>query len=414
MRGVGATLAFGDNIEVSVLGSLRRRDGNLSVNEIATVIDDGAEISSLLEDGFHRTPNEIEDRNAISLLNIGASIKYKADNWHLAANTLYNKLNIPLLRNSRPYNQFFFNGDKLFNASLDYGYVYQNFNFFGETAMSDNGAVATVNGLLIGLDTKIDLAFLYRNYPKNFHSLNANAFGETSGVRNESGLYIGAVFKPTRQWQLAAYFDNYKHPWLRFGADAPSKGFDYRVRLTYTRKRKMRIYLDIKDEFKEINARNNETPFDFLVTGRLFQVQLHIANKVSKSLELRNRVFYGFFNDGSGTKQDGFLLFQDVIYKPMTFPLHFSARFAIFNTDGYNVRFYNYENDLLYSFSIPAYYNKGTRFYLNLRYKGIRNMTIEARYAQTYWSNQDVIGSGLERIDGQVRSEVKAQIKYSF
>ncbi len=41
-------------------------------------------------------------------------------------------------------------------------------------------------------------------------------------------------------------------------------------------------------------------------------------------------------------------------------------------------------------------------------------MTIEARFAQLYWSDQDQIGSGLEVINGPVRTELSAQIKYQF
>ena len=46
--------------------------------------------------------------------------------------------------------------------------------------------------------------------------------------------------------------------------------------------------------------------------------------------------------------------------------------------------------------------------------KGVRNMTIEARFAQLYWSDQETIGSGLEEINGPVRTELGAQIKYQF
>jgi hypothetical protein len=41
-------------------------------------------------------------------------------------------------------------------------------------------------------------------------------------------------------------------------------------------------------------------------------------------------------------------------------------------------------------------------------------MTIEGRIAQTYFSNQDSFGSGLDEIFGNKRTEVKVQIRYSF
>jgi hypothetical protein len=36
----------------------------------------------------------------------------------------------------------------------------------------------------------------------------------------------------------------------------------------------------------------------------------------------------------------------------------------MFNTDDWDTRIYTYENDLLYSYSIPALYGRGSRNYL--------------------------------------------------
>ena len=113
-------------------------------------------------------------------------------------------------------------------------------------------------------------------------------------------------------------------------------------------------------------------------------------------------------------RQSGFAIYQDLLYHPIGFPLSFTSRIALFDTDGYQVRFYNFENGLLYNFRIPAYYNQGSRFYLNIRYKGIRNMTIEARYARLFWANADTIGSGLESTGLPTRTELAAQIKVKF
>ena len=86
----------------------------------------------------------------------------------------------------------------------------------------------------------------------------------------------------------------------------------------------------------------------------------------------------------------------------------------MFDTESFNVRFYSYENDLLYAFSIPAYYHQGTRWYLHLRYKGIRKLMLEGRISRTFWSNQETFGSGLERIDQPQRTQISAQLRYDF
>jgi Helix-hairpin-helix motif len=413
-RGAATTLGFGKHLELTVLASYRGRDGNLIdpsliANELVFFSFTAFNLS-----GLHRTEAEIEDKNALMDFTTGASLKYQKRNWHIALNGLHTKLNKTLQTRSLPYNKYYFNGDRLSNLSVDYSWVYQNFNLFGETAMSDNGSVATINGLLVGLDRKVDLSILHRYFPKDYQALNPNPFAESGGARNENGLYMGVVFNPNRHWQFGGYFDIYQHPWLRFNADAPSKGYEYRARITYFIKRKLTIYAEIRTEIKEINQSVEINKIDNLVTSQLLQTKFSISYKVTKSLELRNRIHYGAFNDGTNRSAKGYMVYQDIIYKPMRFPLSFTARYAIFDTDSYGIRFYSYENDVLYSYSIPSFYGRGTRFYINLRYRGIRNVVLEARFAQTYFSDRNFIGSGNDQIFGNTRTEIKVQAKFNF
>ena len=170
----------------------------------------------------------------------------------------------------------------------------------------------------------------------------------------------------------------------------------------------------VREEVKERNAPFNDSALNFLIPFRLFQTRLHFGYQLSKDLELRSRIDYGFaFNEIEGY-QKGFVVLQDLLYRPAGSPWSFTTRFALFDTDGYDIRFYHYENALLYNFSIPAYYNKGSRFYFNLRYRPFKGLTLEGRIAQTYWSNRNTIGSGLEEINGPVRTQVSAQVKYQF
>ena len=414
LRGAATTLRF-DRLDLSLFGSSKSSDGNLV--ETDTLLEENdlvREFTSLRVDGLHRTPGEIADENTVRQFTTGGSLKYRGDNWHIAANALYNEFDGSLSSTVRPYNQFYFRGQSLLNVGFDYSILWQNLNFFGETAMSDNGSIATLNGLLISLDRNADLSILHRYFPKDYQALNANPFAETSNARNETGIYLGLELRPARNWILSGFFDAWKHPWIRFNADAPYNGNEYRVRLTHYKKRRYRVYLEVREENKFINSSGDGQPLNDVVPTTRFQTRLHLSNQVTKALELRSRIDFGYFKSEAKGTQRGFVALQDILFKPIDFPLHFTTRFAIFDTDGFDIRFYHFENDLLYTFSIPAYYNKGTRFYLNLRYRGIRNLTIEGRFAQTFWQNRDSFGSGLEEINGPSRSQVGAQIKWQF
>ncbi len=420
LRGAGVTLNLTPNIQTTVFGSMMQRDGNLNLSDTTDVDLDEIGITSLQASGFHRSPNEIADENAVNHLTTGISVKYRTDTWHIAANGLYNKFDRELSRRIYPYNQFYFSGDQLINGSIDYSFVFKNFNIFGEMGISDNGGKAITTGALIGLDRKIDFAILYRNFAKDYQSLYANPISESNGARNESGLYLGVEVNPSLNWKIAGYFDMYKHPWLRFGIDGPSSGYDVRGRVTYKVKRKMEAYIQVKNEIKQVNAPSNQTKIDYLVDNQLFQIRFDISNKLTKRVRMRSRADWGFRKDGANTYK-GYVLLQDISYKPADFPVSGTARIAIFKTDGFPIAFYHYENDLLNSFSIPAYFGNGMRSYLNLRWRVRKGLVLEGRYAYTFKRDLTALDNFIQNVieqfddfDVSTRSDMKFQVKWTF
>jgi len=114
------------------------------------------------------------------------------------------------------------------------------------------------------------------------------------------------------------------------------------------------------------------------------------------------------------TNDNGYLIYQDVIYKPDKLPLALAIRYSIFDTDSWDSRIYAYENDVLYGFSIPAFYSKGMRSYLNLKYSIAKNVDFWFKYAITRYFDKDTIGTGLTEIQGNTKSEVKVQFRFKF
>ncbi len=419
MRGAGVTLGLNDNLDLTLFGSYRNRDANLleTVDVGGDVIIDediAIQFSSIQESGLHRTVNEIADENALRQTSLGGSLRYKKDNFHIAVNALYNRFDKELLRAPQPYNRFFFNGDRLLNLSADYSYIYRNFNFFGETAISDNGGLATLNGLLIGLDRKVNFSILQRHFEPQYQNLDARAFGETSSTNNETGVYLGFQINPNRNWVFQAYYDMWKHPYLRFRVDAPSVGHEYLLKITYKQKRKMETYAQFRFERKQQNAPDPEAPIDYLIERDLIRLRLHLTYHVNKVITLKSRAEFSYLNDNFNPNSRGYLVYQDLIYKPKGIPFSLNTRYALYDTDNFDTRIFAYENSLLNEFINPSYYNQGSRFYLNFRYTGVRNLSLELRYARTFWERPETIGTGLEEINGDVRSEIKAQVKYKF
>ncbi|MCB0666883.1 MAG: helix-hairpin-helix domain-containing protein [Saprospiraceae bacterium] len=411
LRGVATTFNL-NPISITVFASRRKQDGNVLVDS-----SDGPEsiqsFSSLQISGLHRTTNEIEDKRAIQHQVIGTRLHFKKRSVAIGLNALNNHFDQPFERNLLPYNRFYFRGSSLSNASLDYGYRFRNFNFFGEIAASDNGAIGQTHGLLMGLSRYVDLALLYRNLAPRYQALQATPFIESSQANNEKGIYVGSEIKINPSFWISVYADYWSHPWLRFNADAPSNGKEHFIRLTYYKKRRLEAYLQIRSESKAINFRTDVDHVNRIGLRDRKNIRFHLSQKVHQNLELRNRIEFSKVDLAGGPESNGFLIYQDIIYKSIKLPLSFTTRLCYFDTDDYSSRIYAYENDILYSFSIPAFFNEGLRYYLNLRYR-FRNFTLEARMEQTRYRNQETISSGGEEITGNKRTRIKLQCRFAF
>ncbi len=416
LRGAAATVRPMDHLTVTVLASSNKRDANLLSD---TIYDDEGNpiildnISSLQTSNLHRTESEIADENAIDLNQVGVAVAYDKTKYHIAVNGLYSKLGAPLNRNPDLYNQYYFNGDQLINTSIDYGAWIGGVHVFGETAMSDNGAISTLNGLLAGLDRHITAAIVFRSYARDYQALTPNAFGESSLANNETGLYTGIEITPSPKWKIQVYQDIWRHPWLKFNTDAPSTGSEYYGRVTYTQKRRLEIYIQYLSKRNGINYRPVGDAIAEVIEQHRSNVRLHMNNMLTRDIQLRSRLEWTFYKTIE-EDQHGFMIYQDVIYSPIASPWTLSARVALFDTDAYDTRAYTFENDLIYYYTIPAFSGRGSRYYLNVRYKGVRNLTLEGKFAQTRYLDVDSIGSGNDEIAGNIRSEIRFQMIYRF
>ncbi len=416
LRGAGVSVRPMDYVTVTVFGSQNRRDGNLIIDTLREgdeILDIRSDISSLQTSGLHRTTSEIEDEGAIHLRQGGVSIMYNRRRTHLGINALHSRLSAPLHRRPDLYNRYYFNGDQLTNASADYGLWLGGLHFFGETAVSDNGAIATVNGLLAGLDRHVLAAILFRSFDRDYQALTPNVFGEGSLANNERGLYTGLEITPSGKWKIQLYHDIWSHPWLRFNIDSPTEGQEYFARVTYTVKRRLEVYAQYRTKRNSRNFRPAGQAIAEVVDQTRSQARLHINNMLDKSVQLRSRLEWTMYSLSS-ERQQGFMIYQDIIYKPVASPWTFSGRITLFDTDGYETRVYTFENDLIYYYAIPAFSDQGSRWYLNVRYKGIRNMTAEIKVAQTRWLDALTVGSGNDLIQGNRRMEVRGQVIYRF
>jgi hypothetical protein len=414
MRGGGVAFQFG-KIEATAFYSYNNVDANIDLTDTLSSDNTVLSITSVQQTGLHRTFNEIEDKDAIVQQQIGGHLAYKTRKLNIGLTGINSDLNTEFNPTLQTYSQFRNSDNNQTKIGADYNWIFKNFNFFGEFSKGIDAGYAYVSGALITLDPRLSLAVLYRDYQRDFQPIASAGIGEGSVNENEKGLYMGIVIKPAKKFTLTAYYDQFTFPWLKFGINAPSKGYQYLAQLTYKPSKKMEMYVRVRERDKQENtAVDLQEGIDYLVHEKQTNYRYNYSFKVSESIKLKGRIELVNYNKEESPSEAGYLIYQDVVFKAKNSPISFSFRYGIFDTESFNSRIYAYENDVLYAFSIPAYSNRGTRTYLTMRYRVMRGIDVWLRYALTYYDNLDVISSGLEEIQGNHKQEIKAQVRFKF
>lgn len=412
LRGGGVELNLSKNITLMTFVSLNRNDGNAIIPDS---IDNDLEevISSLQMTGLHRTQSEIDDKDHVRQFTTGGAIKYRANKLSIGLNTVYDRLNRSLEPADRLYNRYYFKGREAMISSVDYSYFFRNVAFFGETAINPAKAVATVNGALVGLHSKVSLALLFRHLPKEYYTLHGRVFADNSQATNETGIYIGTSIKPTARLQINAYADFYKHSWPTFLAPGPSDGSSYLLKISYQKRKHWDSYIQFRYQAEQIAGVSSDA-LPPLFTREKTDIRLHFTRNIHSLMTWSSRFETSWLQLPGSKSEQGYLMYQELWAKPAGLSLSGFIRFGLFKTDSYQSRIYTYEHYLAYDSRNVAFNGNGMRFVTGARYKMWNGITLEASYNLTKYNNQDEIGSGNDLISGNVRSEIRAQIRYGI
>ncbi|MBV5282992.1 MAG: helix-hairpin-helix domain-containing protein [Paludibacter sp.] len=402
-RGVGATVRLG-KFDVSAFYSNKMIDAD-TVN---------GSFSSRYTTGLHRTIAEMSKKHTVNQQVIGGNVTFTYSKIQLgftAINSLFDNRLQPV---RATYNYFYFAGKQQTTAGLHYRMRWQKLNVFGETAMTDNGALATINGFSFIPLSQVNLVVMHRYYSPEYDTFYASAFAETSRINNESGFYLGAEIRPYKKWKISVYADSYRFPWAKYGIDVPSVGADYLLQADYAAKRNISMFWRFKYEGKQGNVPQTESALP--VVAPIQKLSL----KYSLSYSFGNFSFKNVLEGNLVRKADapwtyGAIASQDVSYDFKTFPLKVDFRYQFFDALKYENRVYSYEKDVLSAFSIPMYFGLGSRYYLNLKYELNKRLSLWFKISQTiYADDREVLSSGNETIAGNKKTDARFLLKWEF
>ena len=408
LRGISMTINLYKNIDLTPFVSFRKLDASQDLDLEGNLVQ-----STINQTGLHRTPTEIENKNTLSQKIYGAVIQYTKNDFGIGAIAYQTEYGNSFITQTAIYDKFSFTGNSLTNLGIYYNYTYKNIYFYGEGAKSINSGFAYVNGALISLSAIVSAAITYRNYSKNYHSFFNQAVAEASEAVNEKGLYAGLNIVPSKRWAFSFYGDYFQFPWLKFRVDAPSKGYEILGQMVYTPTKTFKVLARFKTENKEQNT-DLDVPINFLDEVKKEGYRGEVSWQLNKKWSFQNRLEISQYKKGDANKEFGYLIYQDVDYSPMFSKITGNLRIAYFDTQSYNSRIYAYEDDVLYSFAFGMYSGSGFRTYINLKYNLAKKLNIWARYGMFYYKDVETVGTYLDEIQGNKKSEVKIQLRYQF
>ena len=403
-QGIAGSIQLSEHFTADAFYSYRQMDG----------IVDNRFITSLKEDGYHRIPRDYEKKNSLTNQLIGSNIQYNGKNFELGLTAVYNFFNKVLNPTYRPYNKYYPRGSDFFNLGANYKFFLKKLTWMGEVAMDKDRRMVALNTLRYRPKANFQLIAMHRFYDVAYQSMYARSVGEGSMVQNESGFYLGMEADELWYFKLTAYIDFFYFPWKKYQMTKNgTRGIDGVIQLDYspTHELDMFIRYRYKNKFKDYNpAEGDKITVPYIQQKGRYQLTYSPNDELV--WKTTADVVHNAYQHKDPSK--GFLIKQSIGYKFPKLPLQLDASVAWFKTDDYASRITVYEKSLLYSFSMPSFYGEGERFSFNTRYELNKHIVLQGKYACTHYRDREVISSGLEQIEGNLKSDLYFQVQFKF
>lgn len=409
LNGGAVTLKITPHIEITPFYSNQRRDATVP-KSMAGEKDGGYEmVQSFYQSGYHRTENEIAKKGQIGEQLWGANVRYAGERLKIgitAYKTLLDKKVKP--SDSYRYNYYYFRGYHNFDIGIDGAYRYKGAIFYGELSMSENKRMGGVVGTDLMIGTKHHIGIYYRDYDATYWNLHASGPGKNT--QNERGAAFNLRSELPFGLKAEATIDLAHYPEMKSGVYGTSNSIEGRTRIEkeFNQHLSLTLYYRHKQQganIKEGNGYRIGTAINNQIQG---EINLNIG-----AIESRTRGTYTHYRLGE-KQSHGWLLFEDLAYRPSGTALEISGRVVLFDIMDYDARIYAVESGLMYDNSSTFFMDRGERAYIVVHWDIGEHIALGMKYSITNYTNRETIGSGDETIDGPHKQQWKIQLRMKF
>ena len=398
MQGTAASLSLNKQLNLTLFASLRQIDGTLAT-------DSSGAITTIITNGYHRSASELAHRHNATQSAVGGRVEWNRLPFRLGFTACYSTLNRRLEPSaSQIYRKYYPRGKQFANAGIDYAYIAPRLTVQGETAMSQGGAIASLNTLSMQLGNSVQALLLQRFYSYRYSSLLAHSYSENGRVQNETGVMAGLNFKPTRHLALQACADYCYSPWPRYGVSVASHTVDGVLQAVYTLKHfhallHYRCKLSEKDNEEKTRLLNQQNHRLKLKAGCDWR-HWYTETTLEGALHHLTR------------QSDGYVVAQTAGYT--SGKLSLTANFDYFNTQDYNSRVYLYERAPLYTLSLPCFYGEGIHYMLLVSCGVGKHLNMSAKVYTTNYFDRNHISSGLQQVNQSSITDIELQARITW
>jgi hypothetical protein len=394
-RGVAAQLQI-RKTGISLFYSVNRIDATVDT------ADNGSDlfVETFQRSGLHNSISSLENKDAVTEYSYGINVTSDFKYFRLGMVWTGSRFSLPVIKtNPDPEDIYDFTGTGNITATAFFRAIFGKILFFGEVSSNLNQRFAVVQGLSFRPSDRLSMNLLYRDYDPGFISFHGKGLFSSSGGDNVRGVFGNFTFEAARHLFVAAGCDLRLYQWLKYRCSAPSAAVSKEVRLKFLPSDK--ITFEAVYNYRQSMLNKNET--NGIIKQENFSgsfVKGIIRYSPDDNLTFGTRLDYKVTRPESGR---GMLLLQDINYRFVKLPLSIWFRYCIFKTDDWNSRLYTYENDLLYSFSIPALSGEGSRNYIMVAWRASKFLDLRIKYGFTEIQKENDGSNETEEFKIQVR-----------
>lgn len=374
-RGIAAVLG-GKNLEFSLLFSSNQIDA--AINRISD--SSAISVRNLYRSGYHNSQSTIRNKDVLRETCTALNLTYNTGNLKTGFTLFNDHFSLPFQADlSDPGNFYDFTGTGKTLYSFYYNTVFKRILFSGEISSADLRSYALIQTFSLRPADRLNISFLYRQYSPGYNSFHGKGPGTSGSVTNETSLCGSFTFEAAKYLFLSAGGDIRTFPWLRYRSSFPSSARRYEVRIKYLPSERLDFETLYQYRISETDG-IGRTGIHLMEESIAQTFRIHAKYLPSDNITFATRI--DFKKADPGTKS-GVLLLQELIMKFGKIPLSLWLRYCIFDADDYESGIYTWENDLLYSYSIPVLYGRGTRNYFVVKWEPADFADIRIKYGFT-------------------------------